>query len=434
MPIITLGCAFNELKFYACNYSPKLKNNTKAQALKKPMTFLDQTIYNFDQIIDRRSSNSLKWNSYDEDVLPMWVADMDFVSPKPVLDALHKLVDHGIFGYPTEFNKPSKELSELIQAIIDRMSTRYHWNIQAEDILLIPGVVPGFNLACHALVRPDEEVLIQTPVYTPILNAAGNTQIQKREMQLLHQPDGAYVMDWQAFERAITPQTRLFILCNPHNPVGKVFSQSELESMAHICLRQGVTICSDEIHSDLIFQGNQHIPIASLDPEIAMNTITLIAPSKTYNIAGLQCSIAIIQNQELKKNFLAARRGLLPWVNLMGLEAARAAYLHGNEWLKQLLQYLESNRDFLVNYVNAELHGVKVWSPQGTYLAWLDCREACPDTNPQRFFLEHAKVACNDGATFGQGGKGFIRFNFGCPRSMLEESLNRMRQAIIDKD
>ncbi len=395
------------------------------------MKHRDQTIYDFDQIIERRSSNSLKWNNYDEDVLPMWVADMDFPSPKPVLDALHHLIEHGIFGYPTGPEKPSKELSELIQAIIDRMLARYQWSIRAEDILLIPGVVPGFNLACHALVGSGEEVLIQTPVYTPILNAAKNTQIQKQEAALTHMPDGSYALDIEAFEHSITQKTKLFILCNPHNPVGKVFSRSELEKMAKICLRRGVTICSDEIHSDLVFQCSQHIPIASLDPEIAQNCITLIAPSKTFNIAGLQCSIAIIQNQELKRKFNGARQGLLPWVNLVGLTAARAAYLYGDEWLRQVMVYLQANRDFLVEYVNTQLPGIKVWSPQGTYLAWLDCREAKLEPNPYTFFLEHARVACNDGATFGKGGEGFIRFNFGCPRSTMEAALNRMQKALI---
>ncbi len=329
----------------------------------KTMNSHDKTIYNFDQIIDRKSSNSLKWNSYDEDVLPMWVADMDFISPKPVLDALHQLVDHGIFGYPTESEKPSKDLSELIQAIIDRMAARYHWTIRAEDILLIPGVVPGFNLACHALVGADEEVLIQPPVYAPILHAAKNTHIQKREAVLTSMSDGSYAVDLEAFETTITSKTKLFILCNPHNPVGKAFSKLELEQMAEICLHRGVTICSDEIHSDLVFSDSQHIPIASLDAEIAQNCITLIAPSKTFNIAGLQCSIAIIQNQDLKRKLSSARKGLLPWVNLMGLTAARAAYMYGDEWLSQVMQYLQANRDFLVDFVNTRLPGVKVWSP-----------------------------------------------------------------------
>ncbi len=397
------------------------------------MNFTDDTIYNFDQIIERRSTNSLKWNLYDQDVLPMWVADMDFLSPKPVLDALRGLVDHGIFGYPTGFEKPSKDLSELIEAIVDRMEKRFDWSIQAEDILLIPGVVPGFNLACLALVEQNEQVLIQPPVYTPILDAARNTRIQKLEADLLCQPDGSYVVDMDAFEESITSQTKLFILCNPHNPVGKVFSRSELEQMAQVCLSRGVTICSDEIHSDLIFQDNTHIPIASLDPEIAQNCITLMAPSKTFNIAGLQCSVVIIQNRDLRKKYLEARQGLLPWVNQMGLTAARAAYLYGDEWLRQVMRYLQANRDFLVDYVNSSLPGVKVWSPQGTYLAWLDCREADLSVNPHRFFLEYAKVACNDGSTFGQGGDGFVRFNFGCPRSVLEDALNRMRMALLSR-
>lgn len=396
----------------------------------KTMNSHDKTIYNFDQLIDRKSSNSLKWNSYDKDVLPMWLADMDFVSPKPVLDALHQLVDHGIFGYPTGAEKPSRDLSELIQAVIDRMASHYQWTIRAEDILFIPGIVPGFNLACHALVSPDEEVLIQPPVYGPILHAAKNTHIQKREAELTLLSDGSYAIDLEAFEATITSKTKLFILCNPHNPVGKTFSKFELEQMAEICLRHGVTLCSDEIHADLVFSDSQHIPIASLDAEIAQNCITLFAPSKTFNIAGLQCSVAIIQNQDMKRKFSSAHQGLLPWVNLMGITAARAAYMYGDEWLSQVMQYMQANRDFLVDFVNTRLPGVKVWSPQGTYLAWLDCREACPDTNPYEFFLQHARVACNDGSTFGQSGDGFVRFNFGCPRSTLEEALNRMQRAL----
>ncbi len=397
------------------------------------MTDRDHSLYNFDQLINRRTSDSIKWNLYDEDVLPMWVADMDFISPEPVIQALRARVDHGVFGYPRGARYSPKELPELRQTIIDRMHSLYNWQIYPEEILLIPGVVHGFNLACHALVSSQEAVLIQTPVYPPILNAAQTTQIQQQVAELARQEDGSYEVDWDVFEDSITAQTRLFILCNPHNPVGKVFSLQELERMAEICALRDLVICSDEIHSDLIFSGHKHTPIASIDPEIAQRSITLIAPSKTYNIAGLQSSIAIVQNQELREKLLNSTHGLLPGVNLMGLVALKAAYTYGDEWLKQLLVYLENNRNLLVNYVNQNLPGVQTWSPQGTYLAWLDCREAHLDGNPYLFFLQNARVACNDGEAFGKPGKGFIRFNFGCPKSIMQEALTRMRTALISR-
>ncbi len=390
----------------------------------------DTTVYNFDQRIERRSSDSLKWRAYDPDVLPMWVADMDFVSPEPVVKALKERIQHGIFGYPDEFLEKPGESPLLSDLVIERMASRYGWEIKREDILLIPGVVTGFNIAIRALATTHDSILFQTPVYPPILHAAKTTQTHKHTTELLYQSDGSYDVDWDEFENAIKPKTRCFILCNPHNPAGKVFTQKELEKTAEICLKKNVVICSDEIHSDLIFKDHKHIPIASLSPEIAKNAITLIAPSKTYNIAGLQCSIAIIQNQELKKRYLKSQHGIVPWVNLLGMVAAKAAYQHGDEWLRQLLVYLEGNRDFLVDFVRNNLPGVQMGVPQATYLAWLDCRQSGIEQNPYQFFLEKARVALNDGETFGRGGKGFVRLNFGCPRSLLEEALVRMQQAL----
>ena len=252
-------------------------------------------IYDFDHLIDRRVTESEKWRKYNEDVIPMWVADMDFISPEPVIRALRNRVEHGIFGYPqNEMNDPQGGPG-LHQTLVNRMAERYNWQIQPEDLVFIPGVVRGFNVACHALAMPESRVLIQTPVYPPILKAPENADLIRQEMLLTPLPNGIYSIDWQAFEAAITDQTRLFILCNPHNPVGRVFGREELECMAGICLRHGVVICSDEIHCDLIYSGNRHIPIASISPETAQNTITLMAPSKTFNIAGLECAIAIIQ-------------------------------------------------------------------------------------------------------------------------------------------
>ena len=387
--------------------------------------------YNFDEIIDRRESDCLKWHQYREDVLPMWVADMDFRSPAPVIQALHLHVDHGVFGYPETTTRHCDLMSELSEILIERMANRYSWKIQVEDLFFLPGVVTGFNLACHALSVPDGGVFFQTPIYHPILHAGIQTGCQSQEMELTHLSDGSYSVDWDLFEMGIDDRTRLFIQCNPHNPVGKVFSLNELERSAEICLRKGITICSDEIHCDLIFKGSKHIPIASLDPEIAQHTITLMAPSKTYNLAGLQFSFAIIQNPELRARFVQSRKGLVPSVNLMGFQAGLAAYRDGGEWLDQVLDYLEQNRDFLVRFIRDEMPQIKIWAPQGTYLAWLDCRNCGIEGSPGDFFLEHARVAFNEGSVFGSGGQGFVRMNFGCPRSLLEEGLNRMKAALI---
>lgn len=387
----------------------------------------------FDAVLERRDSDCLKWRLYDEDVLPLWVADMDFRSPEAVIRALGERVEHGVFGYPEGILNDPRELCGLRTLLIERMAERYHWQIQPEDILFIPGVVTAFNLACHAVKLSqgaDSGLLIQPPVYPPILQAAGKTGLQSQEAPLAMGSDGQYAVDWQAFSAAFTSGTRMFLLCNPHNPTGRVFRQDELERMAELCLKNNVLICSDEIHCDLVYQGQRHFPIASLDPEIARRTITLMAPSKTFNLAGLASSFAIIQNADLRKQYLSATQGLVGWVNLMGLVAAEAAYREGQAWLDQLLVYLQANRDFLFQYINRELPGINMASPEGTYLAWLDCRQAGIEGNPYHFFLKQARVALNDGATFGPGGEGFVRLNFGCPRPILVQALERMKQAL----
>ena len=387
-------------------------------------------IYNFDEPPNRWGSDCVKWGKYGPRVIPLWVADMDFVSPEPVLQALRDRIDHGVFGYPAGIGDSPKDWAGLRGTIIDRMSDLYNWEISREDIVFIPGVVTGFNLACHAFAAPEEGVLIQTPVYPPILHAANSTGRRYQEMQLARLPDGSYEVDWDSFEDNITPQTRVMILCNPHNPVGKVFTKAELERTAEICLRHNIIICSDEIHNDLIFNDYEHIPIAALDPEIAAATITLMSPSKTYNIAGLQCSYAIITNRVLRKQYLASRKGLVPWVNLMGMVAAQAALSEGDVWFQQLMEYLEENKNYVLNFVNNELPGIEMAEPDGTYLAWLDCRSAGIPENPFEFFLKQARVAFNDGGTFGNGGEGYVRLNFGCSRSLLERALGRVKMAL----
>jgi cystathionine beta-lyase len=250
-------------------------------------------------------------------------------------------------------------------------------------------------------------------------------------MELTLEPNGSYSIDYDAFEAAITDRTRIFVLCSPHNPVGRVFRSDELERMADICLRHDVVICSDEIHCDLVFDGNQHLPIASLAPEIAARTITLMAPSKTYNIAGLQFSMAIVQDPELRARLKKAQAGLVAFpADVLSYAAALAAYRDGQPWLDEVLRYLQANRDYLQEYAGEQLPGIAMWKPEGTYLAWLDCQQAGIPGNPHQFFLDQARVAVNDGASFGRGGEGFVRLNFGCPRSTLVEALERMKRAL----
>lgn len=384
----------------------------------------------FDFLPERRDSDCIKWRLFDGDVLPLWVADMDFPAPEPVIRALRERVEHGVFGYPEGIEPGPRQLLPLREAISAHQQEHHGWAVRPEEVLLLPGVVTGFNLACHMLAEPGAGVLVQTPVYPPILAAPGVAGLERQEQELRIGPDGAYAVDRASFQAALSDSTRMFLLCNPHNPVGRVFRQAELEMMVEACLRRGVLICSDEIHCDLVYRGHRHIPIASLHPEIAQNSITLVAPSKTYNLAGLQCSAAIIPNLELRKRFLKARKGLVPWVNLMGLTAALAAYREGQPWLDELLVYLTENRDFLLRFIRAELPALKVSEPEGTYLAWLDCREAGIPGNPSEFFLKEARVALNDGRTFGRGGEGFVRLNFGCSRSVLEAALLRMKAAL----
>jgi len=377
----------------------------------------------FDEIIDRCHTDSVKWRFYCEDVLPLWVADMDFRSPEPVLRALHERIDHGVFGYGIE-------PPELRGVVVDWLQQSYGWRVAPEALVFLPGVAAGFNLACHALAAPGEAALVQTPVYPPFLSAPGNAGLARDEMELTRQADGSYAIDFDAFEAAITPRTRLFILCSPHNPVGRVFYPWELVRMAEICLRHGVVICSDEIHCDLIFSGRRHVPIASLSPEISAQTITLMAPTKTFNLAGIKFSFAVVENAELRDRFCAARAGLVGGYGVFGNVAALAAYQHGRPWMNELLRYLEGNRDYLLEYVRSCLPGIVAGPIEGTYLAWLDCRLAGLPGNPQEFFLKAAGVGLNDGVAFGRGGEGFCRLNFGCPRATLAEALDRMQRAL----
>lgn len=381
--------------------------------------------HDFDRVIDRRATASNKWRKYAADVLPLWVADMDFTSPEPVVRALRERVEHGVYGYG--FEEPG-----FAQVFVERLQKRYGWTVSPEAVVMIPGVIPGFNVACRALTRPGDGLLLQVPVYPPILRSPGNHEITRDEAPLARDRDGRYAVDLDAFRAAIHPRTRAFLLCNPHNPVGRVFTREDLAGLAQICLERDLSIIADEIHCDLLYQGQHHIPIASLGPEIERRTITLMAPSKTFNLAGLKVSVAVIPDVSLRERFMAARGDYVQaQVNVLGYAAAFAAYRDGDAWLAELLRYLEANRDYLADYVRRHLPGVTMTPPEGTYLAWLDCRgAAAAAADPFTFFLDRAKVACNDGALFGRGGQGFVRLNFGSPRSILTEGLERMRRAL----
>lgn len=381
--------------------------------------------HNFDIPPVRRDTDSLKWQRYG-DALPLWVADMDFVSPEPVLAALQERVAHGVFGY----GAPPDALTETICA---RMAEHYRWTVTPEQIVYLPGLVSGLNVVCRAIGEPGDEVLVQTPVYPPFLSAPTNQDRRLLAAELTAEiRDGRlyYTIDDDAFAAAIGPRTRLFILCHPHNPVGRAFDATERTRLAAICERYDLAICSDEIHCDLLLDGRQHVPFATLSPEIARRCITLMAPSKTFNIAGLGASFAIIQNPELRRQFKHAMRGIVPDANILSLTAALAAYRHGGGWLRELLVYLAANRDFAADYIAHHLPGVRATTSEATYLTWLDCREAGIPGNPHEFFLKNANVALNDGAAFGPGGEGFVRLNFGCSRTTLAEGLERMRVAL----
>ena len=382
--------------------------------------------FDFDQTIDRRGSGSLKWTAFPEDVLPMWIADMDFRAPQPVIDALVARAHHGIFGYES----PSQELAS---AICERLARLYAWAVEPEEITFLPGVVSGLNVACRAFGSPGSGVLVQTPVYPPFLTAPQNNGqcLQTAPLSaVVQQGVVRYETDYDLFEAAITPLTRLFLLCHPHNPGGAARQGDELARLAEISLRHDLIICSDEIHCDLMLGGAGHVPMASLSPEVARRCITLMAPSKTFNVPGLGCSFAIIQDSSLRQRFCQAAAELIPHVNIMGLTAALAAYQHGDPWLAGLVDYLTANRDYLVDYVGRNLPGIAATLPDATYLAWLDCRRAGIPGSPCEFFLKQAKVALNDGASFGPGGEGFVRLNFGCPRTTLTMGLERMRSAM----
>jgi cystathionine beta-lyase len=390
--------------------------------------------FDFDRLIDRRQTNSLKWSAYEADVLPMWVADMDFAVPEPITKALHEAVDHGIFGY----EMPSKALR---QSVAVRMKKLYDWDVDENAVVAVTGLVSGFYAAASALCIPGDGYLIQPPVYMPFNDIQKHLGVIRQEAQLVKTVKGGrlgYEIDWDVFEKAFHSggsQTRMFLLCNPHNPTGQVYNRAELTKMADTCLKNGTVIVSDEIHSELLLGAAKHTPVAALSPEIAQQTITLVAPSKTFNIAGLFCGFAIIPNPELRERFKAAVEKMTLHVASLAQVAAQAAFSgQCDSWLDELRTYLTANRDYLTGFVDRELPGIQISVPEATYLAWLDCNALVENGQiqgkPADFFLKNARVALNDGAAFGAGGEGFVRLNFGCPRATLQEGLERIKKSL----
>lgn len=385
----------------------------------------------FDTVIARQNSGSTKWDDAaalfgSEDVLPFWVADMDFPSPPAVTEALAARAQHGIFGYPSPH-------SYAYDAVTDWFYKRHNWQANPDWMVSTPGVVTAITLAVQTFTEPGDKVIIQPPVYPPFFSSVQNQGRIVLENPLVYE-NGNYYMDFDDLT-AKARQAKMLILCNPHNPVGRVWSRSELTKLVKICLENDVLLLADEIHGDLVYSGYQYIPLASLEADNKDKIITLTAPSKTFNTAGLYTSIAIIPNSQLRSQFSRIVQLLgINKSNVFGITALEAAYRHGAPWLDELLVYLEGNVQYLTEFISANTPAIKIDKPQGTYLAWLDCRNLqLSQQELIQFFAKRAKVGLNDGATFGQQGTGFMRLNFGCPRSLLAEGLRRIAQAVNER-
>lgn len=377
--------------------------------------------HGFDRIINRVNTASLKWDRYkNRDIIPLWVADMDFKSPQCVVDALKRRAEHGVFGY-------THAPEELTEQIMTRLAQKYNWTVESEWIIWLPGLVTGLNIACRAVGKERDDVLTVVPIYPPFLSAPGNSGRNLLTVPLV-KSNNRWIFDFEEFEKAITQNTVLFMLCNPHNPTGRVYSRDEILTLAGICDKHNIFICSDEIHNDLILEADKHhIPTAALGPEIARRTITFMAPSKTFNLPGLGCSFAIISNPDLRAQFHRAMQGIVPFVNVFGYTAALAAYRNGEEWHRNLLTYLADNRDLMADRIN-KLPGINVNHVEATYLAWLDLTATGLDDPAAHF--ERFGVGLSDGKEF--GAPGFLRLNFGCPRPLLKKALRRIEQAVLN--
>jgi cysteine-S-conjugate beta-lyase len=385
--------------------------------------------YEFHKEINRLNTASEKWDEVenlfgDKDILPMWVADMDFKVPEPVIEAIKERAEHGIFGY-------TARTESYFDAVINWMKRRHNWKVEKEWICHSPGVVPALSIIVQAFTNPGDKIIIQPPVYYPFTHV-----IERHGRKIVSNPlkfeDGQYRMDYDDLEDRIDSDTKLMIISSPHNPVGRVWAKEELIRLGEICLKHNILIVSDEIHFDLIYKGHEHTPFAAISEEFAQNSIICTAPSKTFNLAGLQTSNIIIPNEGIRAKYSEALETLsIGMISTFGLVATESAYLYGEEWLDELLQYLQQNLDFLKDYIKVNIKELKVIQPEGTYLVWIDCRGLGMDAKTlEKLMQKEAKVALDEGYIFGKEGEGFTRINIACPRSILEEGLKRIDKAV----
>ncbi len=384
--------------------------------------------YNFDEIIEREGTNCLKYDARKlffetDDLLPLWVADMDFKTPDFIVDAIKKRAEHELFGY-------SFRPDSYYEAIIDWMKRRHNWEIQRNRISFSPGVVAGLTIAIETFSKPGDGVIVQPPVYFPFFDCVKGTnrKMVENPLQLVN---GRYTFDFDDLRSKIDKHTKLLLLSNPQNPGGMAWTREELTQLATFCTENKIMVISDEIHSDLIYNKQKHIPIASISDEIAQNSMVLMAPSKTFNVAGLSSSVVVIPNRaKFVKYERALGVGHLGMGNIFGTVALEAAYTSGDNWLEQLLDYLWENYKTLESFFEMHLPKAKVMRPEATFLAWIDFSEYGMNSNELfKFTIEQAKVGLNSGAKFGKGGEGWLRLNFGCPQEVLLEALNRLKYA-----
>jgi len=376
------------------------------------------------EFVNRKNTNSVKWDSVPEDVLPLWVADMDFPSPPKVIEALVSRAQHGVYGYTVIPDS-------YYDAIINWMKKRHNWEIKKEWIIITPGVVSALYYIVQTFTSEDDSVLVQQPVYNPFFNVVKNNN-RNLVLSPLLLKDNHYEIDFlELEEKIIKHQVKLFILCSPHNPVGRVWTKEELTNIAEICLKHNVLLAVDEIHHDLVYKGYKHIPLASLKKEYSNICITCTAPSKTFNLAGLHTSNIIIENKELReklRKFLKKLGGTHP--SIFGMLACEVAYQTGEAWLEEVLVYLEENKNYVFKYIEENLPLIKVIKPEATYLMWLDCRKLNLSNNELlNFFLHEAKLYLNHGYVYGDEGSSFVRLNIGCHRSTLEQALEQLKEA-----
>lgn len=382
--------------------------------------------YDFNRIFDRENSGSVKWDLreiHDEnDIIPMWVADMDFKSPAGIINALIERSRHGIFGY-THVGDSYKD------AVTGWMKKRNSWLIDEEWITTTPGLIPALSIAIMAFTEPGDKIVIQPPVYHPFRKIITINNRTPVDNSLFHD-NGVYTMDLAGLEDVFKKGASMIVLCSPHNPVGRVWAENELKQLAGLCLKYNVLIISDEIHSDLLIPGHEHTVLAGLSDKIAENTVTFTAASKTFNLAGLACSNVIISNSSLRKTFRKVIKTLSIGVpNIFGLIATEAGYKTGEEWLEQLCLYIKSNNDYLKQFIRVNLPKIKITPLEGTYLSWLDFNDySLPDEELSEILIKKAKVWLDNGPQFGKGGEGFQRLNLACPRKILEEALFRIEK------